>query len=139
VTEATERWLRDVETLRAFPQRYSRAIDARDIEAVGELFDPDGVVDGALGTLPVPQYLGGLRAAPRSFATSMHVLGEPLIEFEPGTDVATMDTYALVYQLDRVAEPSGDVLLGIRYLDDLVRINGAWKIHHRRAVMLWTR
>jgi hypothetical protein len=137
--DTTVQWLRDVEALRAFPQRYSRAIDARDIDAVGELFDPAGVVEGARGTSAVPEYLEGLRSMPRSFASSMHVLGDPLVDFVPGADTAHMDTYALVYQLDRVDDPGGDMLLGMRYLDDLVRVDGQWRIHHRKAVMLWTR
>jgi hypothetical protein len=139
VTDATEQWLRDVEVLRTFPQRYSRAIDARDIDAVSELFDPDGVVEGARGTLPVPEYLDGLRTMPKTFASSMHVLGNPLIELEPGADAAHTDTYAVVYQLDRIAEPGGDMMLGMRYLDDFLRIDGQWKIHHRKAIMLFTR
>ena len=31
------------------------------------------------------------------------------------------------------------MVLGIRYLDDVRRIDGEWRIHHRQAVMLWTR
>jgi hypothetical protein len=31
------------------------------------------------------------------------------------------------------------MVLGIRYLDDVRRIDGKWRIHHRRAVMLWAR
>ena len=78
----------------------------------------------------------------------MHVLGDPLIDHELGGDTARLDTYAVVYQLDRVEaegiEAKGiqggrDMVLGIRYLDDVVRINGEWRIHHRQAVMLWTR
>lgn len=138
----------DLDALRALAQRYSRAIDARDIDAVAELFDPAGSVDGARGSAAVPDYLETMRNAPRVFEQSMHVLGDPLIEHTEGSDTAHLDTYAVVYQLGRVEakgieakgiEGGGDMVLGIRYLDDVVRIDGTWRIHHRRAVMLWTR
>ena len=129
----------DLDALRALAQRYSRAVDARDIGALAELFDPAGTVVGARGTAAVPDYLDTMRNAPRVFEQSMHVLGDPLIDFTEGADTARLDTYAVVYQLHRIAEPGGDMVLGIRYLDDVVRVDGSWRIHHRQAVMLWSR
>jgi hypothetical protein len=139
VTDSTVTWLRDLEELRRLPQRYARAIDGRDIDAVGRLFDPAGTVDGARGLSEVPAYLDGLRSAPRLFESSMHVLGDPLIELEPGADDARMDTYAVVHQLRAVGSTDDDLILGVRYLDDVVRRPGGWVIRHRRAVNLWTR
>ena len=107
------------------------------------LFDPAGSVDGARGSSSVPDYLEMTRTSPRVFEQSMHVLGDPLIEHVDGSDTARLDTYAVVYQLGRVAAEGnpggGDMVLGIRYLDDVRRIDGAWRIHHRQAVMLWSR
>jgi ketosteroid isomerase-like protein len=139
MSETNVAWLRDLEELRRLTQRYARAIDARDIDAVSGLFDPDGVVEGVRGTSTVAAYLDGLRNAERAFGSSMHVLGDPLIELEPGTDAGRMDTYAVVHQLDPVADGEGDLLLGIRYLDDVVRSEARWVISHRRALVLWTR
>jgi hypothetical protein len=133
----------DVDALRALNQRYSRAIDARDMDELTALFDPAGSVDGARGSSSVPDYLEMTRTSPRVFEQSMHVLGDPLIEHTEGSDSARLDTYAVVYQLGRVeggGNPGGgDMVLGIRYLDDVLRIDGAWRIHHRQAVMLWSR
>ena len=128
----------DVDALRALNQRYSRAIDARDMNELTALFDPAGSVDGARGSSSVPDYLEMTRTSPRVFEQSMHVLGDPLIEHTEGSDTARLDTYAVVYQLGRV-EGGKDMVLGIRYLDDVRRIDGEWRIHHRQAVMLWTR
>jgi len=133
----------DVDALRALAQRYSRAIDARDMDALTALFDPAGSVDGARGSSSVPDYLEMTRTSPRVFEQSMHVLGDPLIDFVEGSDTAHLDTYAVVYQLGRVEAGAtaggGDMVLGIRYLDDVVRIDGDWRLHHRQAVMLWSR
>jgi hypothetical protein len=132
-------WFVDLEKLRRMTQRYARAVDARDIDAVAALFHPDGVVDGARGSAPVPAYIAAMRDAPRLFESGMHVLGDPLIDLEPGADHARMDTYAVVYQFRPSGSTEADLILGIRYLDDMVRHGDQWLIHHRQAVNLWTR
>jgi hypothetical protein len=137
--DTTTAWLRDLEALRRLGQEYARAIDGRDHDAVAALFDPDGVVDGVRGSSPVPDYLAAMRAAPQAFTASQHVLGDPLIEHEPGSDTARLDTYAVVYQMGRVDDPDVDMVLGMRYVDDVVRTGGRWVIHHRTATALWTR
>jgi hypothetical protein len=131
--------LRDLELLRRLPQRYARAIDARDIDAVAALFDIAGEIDGARGSATVPEWLAGLRNAPRVFEASMHVLGEPLIDLDPGADEGRMDTYAVVYQLRAPDAPEGDMVVGVRYLDDVARRDGEWVIRRRVARSLWTR
>ena len=95
-------WLIDLELLRRFPQLYARAVDDRDHDALAALFDPDGTVDGTRGHQNVPDYLESMRNLPRSFPSSMHVLGDPLIEFERRRH-AHLDTYAVVYQIGRSA------------------------------------
>lgn len=132
-------WLRDLERLRTLPQRYSRAIDARDIDAVATLFHPNGTVDGARGSMSVTAYLENLRTGPRLFTSSMHVLGEPLIDLLPNDDEGRMDTYAVVYQLRSEYSTEDDLMLGIRYVDEVVRHHGHWVISHRTSSTLWTR
>jgi hypothetical protein len=132
-------WFADLEELRRMTQRYARAVDTRDIDAVAALFHPDGSVDGARGSAPVPAYIDGMRDAPRIFESGMHVLGDPLIDLEPGADHARMDTYAVVYQFRPAGSSEADLVLGIRYLDDMVRHAGQWLIYHRQAINLWTR
>jgi hypothetical protein len=132
-------WLRDVEHLRALPQRYSRAIDQRDIDAVAALFHPDGSVDGARGLLSVADYITNLRTSSSPFTSSMHVLGEPLIDLLPNDDTGRMDTYAVVYQLRPSDSTEDDLMLGIRYVDEVVRHQGQWVISHRKSTTLWTR
>ncbi len=132
-------WLRDLEELRGLTQRYARAVDGRDMEALAGLFDPEGTIDGARGLAGVATWLEGLRSGPRMFEISMHVLGEPLIDLQPGAEEARMDTYAVVHQLRPAGAAEDDLILGIRYLDEVVRRGEGWVIRHRRAVNLWTR
>jgi hypothetical protein len=73
----------------------------------------------------------------RTFPTSMHVLGVPLIDLE--ADHAALDTYAVVYQLGDRSAGQNDLTLGIRYLDDVTRATSGWRIGSRRAITLWMR
>jgi hypothetical protein len=139
MNDDTVSWLGDVEQLRRMTQRYARAVDARDIDAVAALFHPDASVDGARGALAINAYIDGMRNAPPMFESGMHVLGDPLIDLEPGADTARMDTYAVVYQFRPADSAEPDLVLGIRYLDDMVRHEGQWLIHHRQALNLWAR
>ena len=129
-------WLVDLESVRRFPQRYARAVDQRDHDALTALFDPDGSIDGTFGLESVADYLEGMRTRLGTTGTSMHLLGDPLVDLVPGADTAHLDTYAVVYQLPDGSDP---FTLGMRYLDDLVRLDGEWRIHHRTTERVWMR
>jgi len=128
--------LLDLEQLRALGQRYARAADDRDYDAMAELFHPDAVIEGLRGTSPIDEYLAAAREAPPSFEASMHVLGDPLVELEPGADIARLDTYAVVFQVNALVG-GGNMSLGLRYLDEVERRDGVWRIRHRVVRMRW--
>ncbi len=144
--------------LRALLQRYARAADERDVEALETVFHPDAEISGARGTQGRDEWLETMRA-PRAFPTSMHLLGEPLISWpaapgspddgptggpDPGPDRAvpdraTLDTYAVVYQLGEDPAGGADLTLGIRYRDEVVVHGGRWVIRRRSATTVWMR
>jgi hypothetical protein len=124
--------------LRALVQRYARAADDRDIAALESLFHPDATIAGVRGPLPLSEWLDTMRA-PRTFPTSMHVLGEPLIDLADGADVGRLDTYGVVYQLGDTKAGQGDLTMGVRYLDDVARHVGRWVIRDRVARTIWMR
>jgi hypothetical protein len=124
--------------LRALLQRYARAADRRDAAALAALFTPGAEITGARGHQSLEEWLEVMRG-PATFPTSMHVLGDPLIEHRDGSDLASLDTYAVVYQLGDTAAGQGDLTLGIHYLDEVVLADGAWRIDRRTATTLWMR
>jgi ketosteroid isomerase-like protein len=127
---------KDYEALRALGQRYARAADERDVDALAALFHPEAVVDGARGVLGIADWLDTMRG-PSPHPVSMHNLGDPLIELSG--DTAHLDTYAVVYMVgDKDAGPP-DMTLGMRYVDDAVRHGDGWVIRHRVARSLWMR
>jgi hypothetical protein len=128
----------DADELRNLLQRYARAADDRDVDALAAVFHPEATIDGARGSMTLDAWLDTMRG-PRAFPTSMHVLGDPLIELADGKDTGVLDTYAVVYQIGDPDAGQSDLTLGIRYVDDVVRTDGRWRIHHRRTTTLWMR
>jgi hypothetical protein len=125
------------DALRELLQRYARAADDRDITALASLFHPEAEIIGARGAQPLYDWLATMRA-PRPFPSSMHLIGEPLTVVDD-SDHATMDTYAVVYQLSDQASADADLTLGIRYLDEAVVHDGRWVLRRRHARTLWMR
>ena len=123
--------------IRALMQRYARAVDERDIEALASLFHPEAQITGARGVQSLDEWLETMRA-PRSFPASMHVIGEPLID-DDGSGRATVDTYAVVYQIGDPGAGQADLTLGMRYLDQLVVEQGRWVFESRSSNVVWMR
>jgi hypothetical protein len=128
----------ELDDMRALVQRYARAADQRDVETLADLFHPDATIAGARGPQSLAEWLDTMRG-PRAFPVSMHVLGDPLITHEEGSDRASLDTYAVVYQIGDAGSGGGDLTLGINYLDELVLDRGRWVIRSRVARTIWMR
>jgi SnoaL-like domain len=126
----------DHDALRNLLQRYARAADARDPDALGPLFEPGATIDGSRGELVLESWLEVMRDPP-AFPASMHYIGDPLIEVQG--DEARLDTYAVVYQLGDRSSGQQDLTLGIRYLDVAVRGDSGWRIRSRTARTIWMR
>lgn len=128
----------DHEALRALLQRYARAVDERDIEALEALFHPEATIVGSAGAQNREEWLATMRA-PRSFPQSMHVIADPLIEVAEGDGGAHLDSYAVVFQLSAPDSDAADLTLGIRYLDEARIHLGRWVLTQRTARTLWMR
>jgi predicted NBD/HSP70 family sugar kinase len=128
----------DREELRALLQRYARAVDNRDIDALTTLFHPEAVIIGSGGSQALDEWLATMRA-PRAFPQSMHVIADPLIAPAKDGGSADLDSYAVVFQLSDPASGAADLTLGIRYLDHAVVHGGAWVFLRRQATTLWMR
>lgn len=138
--DAALRHVLDLEQLRALGQRYARAVDGGDHDALRDLFHADAVIEGVRGVAARDEYVDTMRSSPRAYAQSMHVLADPLISLAPGADTATLDTYAVVHQIGAVqagGERGGNATLGMRYVDEVVRDGDSWRILRRTATMVW--
>jgi len=126
------------DALRELLQRYARAADDRDLTALAALFHPEAEISGTRGTQTLDEWLETMRG-PRAFPSSMHLIGDPLIVADEQAGHATLDTYAVVYQLSAPGSADKDLTLGIRYRDEAVIHESRWVLRRRHAHTLWMR
>jgi len=117
--------------------RYARGVDRRDLAQVAACFRPDAAYEGSLGSGSIEVALTALRERMPRYRTTMHFLTNPLIEL--AGDLATCETYALVYHRLETDDDVEDFIVGVRYLDDLARDADGWRITRRRTAMEFQR
>lgn len=113
--------------------RYCHAIDRRELDSLREIYAPGGIdhhtgFDGDVEEFI--EWVGGL--LPRLDGT-LHVLGNHLAQIRG--DRAIAETYATAHHWGTPGDdPAKNFTSLVRYVDDLVRIDGRWRIKERWAV-----
>lgn len=116
--------------------RYARGVDRRDLAIVAACFAPEAAYDGALARGTIAQALPALARAFTRYASTMHFIGNQLIELDG--DRARSETYTVAYH--RLLEPPPrDRTVGIRYEDELARTGSGWCIVRRVVRLDWER
>jgi hypothetical protein len=118
--------------------RYAFALDTRDWPLLATVFAPDGATDyGELGGVNQgPDAIVALcRGALAGLDASQHLIGNVSCELDG--DVGTATCYFQAQHVIKGAAGGDYLLVGGTYHDDLVRIDGEWKIKLRRLVPSW--
>ena len=114
--------------------RYARGVDRRDLVTVASCFTPGAAYDGALGRGTIADALPRLGEAMARYTCTLHFLGNQTIELTG--DTAHSETYCLAHHV----LPDGHHReVAVRYLDDLVRDGGTWRISRRVVAREWER
>ncbi|MFV2020164.1 nuclear transport factor 2 family protein [Micromonospora sp. LOL_023] len=127
--------------------RYFMAIDRRDWARLRSCFtdDVEGSYEGvrvAGGVDQIMAFFTG-RSSFRfpleivDLRASMHFMGNHHAEVTG--DRAVAETYALAHLIDRPAGAPRMRTRGLRYLDELVRVDGRWLISRREHLLEWMR
>lgn len=136
--ETALRELRDRAAIRDLLMRYGHAVDRRDFDRVAACFTPDASYHGALTGGDIASALASLRERMERFESTMHFMSTQVIEL--AGDAARCETYALVYHRTGSAEEGEqDLIVGVRYLDDLARHGESWRIRRRVVKLEWQR
>jgi ketosteroid isomerase-like protein len=135
--ENTVRELQDRAAIHDLLLRYAHAVDRRDLEQVASCFTPDAAYQGSLGEGTIQVALSALSERMGRYRTTTHLLANQLVEIRG--DMARSETYAPVYH--RLDEDLGahDLIVAVRYLDDLQRSSDGWLICKRVTKMEWQR
>jgi hypothetical protein len=139
--------VRDRELIRAVMSRYCHALDERDYARLRLCFTDDvhavyagQVVGNDLDELMA--WFAGTRKEPNPNLPTgpsrqgMHFLGDVGIELAADGLSATTESYATVYHV-KLGDPDTVIVRGVRYLDELRRDAGVWKIASRLHTADW--
>lgn len=118
--------------------RYAHGVDRQDLPLVESCFVPGAAYQGSLGTGTFEEALDALRERIQRYKSTMHLIGNHFIELDG--DTAKSETYTIAYHLTEEVEGEPIVLtVAVRYLDDMLRYDGDWRIESRVVQPEWQR
>lgn len=127
---AIARWLRDQELIRQLVQRYFLGVDSPDFDLVRSCFHPDCQVEGTLEGGELGPYLQGIEEGLTQWAATFHFCGNQYVDVDG--DAGQIETWCLGWHMEAEGSPIDDLMLALRYHDDVVRVGDEWKIIRRR-------
>ncbi len=132
ITEVADR-LAIAETLAL----YCRGIDRCDAEQLAAVFTPDAHLDYGSGAAPIAETIAGLMAGLGGMRLTQHNISNTVMRLDG--DTARAETNCVALHI--IPTPDGEIelVVGGRYLDRLVKLEGRWRIAERLYVMDWNR
>jgi hypothetical protein len=115
--------------------RYARGVDRIDIPLIKSAFWPGAIDEHGTFNGPADKFADYLNQSLRAFEVSSHVLSNLHVEFDG--DKANVESYfTATHVMTPLAGGVRFVLAG-RYLDQMEKRGGEWRIMHRRLVRDW--
>jgi ketosteroid isomerase-like protein len=134
IADADLRALLDRAAIQDVLLRYARGVDRRDFDLVASCFTPDAAYEGSLARGTIRDALAALGDAMARYISTLHLLGNQLIEIDG--DRARSETYALAHH--RLLDGALRVI-AVRYVDELIRDGTRWHIRRRTVHHEWQR
>lgn len=118
--------------------RYARGVDRCDPDLVASTYHADAYDDHGGYQGDARGFVAWVKPTVMdTFTCTMHKLGNQLIVVENGRAYA--ETYAIAHHVLGEAEVPTDMIMGVRYVDELEDRGDGWKIADRRMSFEWER
>jgi hypothetical protein len=115
----------------------ARGEDRRDVAIISGCFWPDATVDFGVFNGSFNDYLAWVVPGAASIPVTLHTLGQSLIHLRGAA--AAVETHITAYHRIDFGEAEHDVFLGGRYLDQMERRDGEWRIAKRSMLYDWSK
>ena len=116
---------------------YCRGIDRCDADELKRVFTRDATIDYGDGARPRDETIADLMEGLGAMRLTSHNIGNVICEIEG--EKARAETYCVAYHILPSEEGEVELVVGGRYLDTLMREDGAWRIAERIYIMDWNR
>ena len=73
----------------------------------------------------------------RAYDATLHFMGNQYVQVDG--DLGHVETYAVAYHIEAEDSEHPDLVMGVRYQDDVRREGKGWTIFHRNVVKQWHR
>lgn len=127
----------DRQSIRDLVLRYCRAVDVGDLQEVRSCFHPSATVHRATYAGNLNGFLEWVAEEISKYRQTMHFAGNHYVEVSEGRAVS--ETYVVVTHVRHQPQDPANFTSGVRYVDYLERVKGAWVILERWAVREWVR
>jgi hypothetical protein len=118
--------------------RYCRGIDRMDRDLVRSCYHADATDEHGSFSGGVDAYVEWAFALIAKYRSSMHFIGNVLIELHGGAAVA--ESYGIAYHRSTDPAPQRNLVTGFRFVDRFEsRDGGPWRIAKRVAITEWSR
>lgn len=115
--------------------RYTRGVDRLDHDLLRSAYWPGAVDDHGVFRGPIEEFLPWADNVHRTMHHgTQHVIANHTCEIDG--DVAHTETYMVMVGMNKTGTPV--TLHGGRYIDQLERRDGEWRIAHRVSMVEWT-
>lgn len=121
--------------IEALLARYARGVDRIDIPLIKSAFWPGAIDEHGTFNGLADDFADYLNTSLRAFEASHHVMSNYHVELHG--DQADVETYFTATHVMKPEHGGIRFVLGGRYLDQMEKRGGEWKILHRRLVRDW--
>jgi len=118
-------------------QTYALSVDLRNQEMLESLFAPNAVIHGWKGKFTASDYLPKLIGMVSEFKATQHTIQNQFVQQEG--DRATVWSYAVAYHIYPDDKKLDDLVMGLRYQDQVEKTSKGWWIVAREAAHQWLR
>ncbi len=119
--------------------RYCHGVDRCDLAALKTVFWPDARADYGMGSVNAHAFVEGLIPSLLSMRLTQHFVSNRLVQFNSDVSVAQVQSYCAAFHLVGEDGAVTEMEVGGRYLDQMEKRHGEWRIADRHYVMDWNR
>jgi len=137
MTDITEdlRGLLDRERIRDCIARLARGEDRRDATLISASYWPDSTSDYGVFEGSFDKYLAWVVPGSPAIPVTQHVLGQTVIHLKG--ERALAETQVISYHRVNMGKEERDTVVGGRYLDQMEKRGGEWRIAQRTMLYDW--
>lgn len=127
----------DREEVKALPHRFARGLDRCDRALIESCFHPDGIDDHGIFKGNAQEFCDWVMVELQKYDASQHIIGTQNVEVAGSK--AVCESYFIAVHIIPTPENTKELIVAGRYIDELEKREGEWKLTLRRCVFDWNR